>query len=104
MVFFKNISSVKVLNLFIIAVLCFNSLYIILDNLEFDSIEIVDGFDKESKSENEVDEKIEFENEIIKINDTYNLSLYIGERSILLKENLKVENLSKEILIPPPRS
>ena len=66
MIFFNNISSVKVLNLFIIAVLCFNSLYIILDNLEFDAIEIVDGFDKESKSENEVDEKIEFENEIIK--------------------------------------
>ena len=42
--------------------------------------------------------------EIIKINFSYDLALNIDEKSMLLKESLKIEGLSKEILIPPPRS
>lgn len=104
MTFFTNILNVKMLNALLIVVLCFNSAYIILDNLEFDSIEIVDVFDDESSSENEVEEKIEFEDEIIKTISAYNLALNRDRKSIQFKEDIKIKNLSRKISIPPPRS
>jgi hypothetical protein len=56
MTFFTNILNIKMLNALLIAVLCFNSVYIILDNLEFDSFEIVDAIDDGSNSDKEIEE------------------------------------------------
>jgi hypothetical protein len=103
-IFFSNILNIKMLNALLIAVLCFNSLCIILDNLEFDTMEIVDVMDYESSSEKEVEEKIEFDDEISKIILTYDLAFNKEGKTIQFKKNKKIENLCKKIFIPPPLS
>lgn len=85
------------------AVLCFNAGYILFDNLEFDSIEIVDNIDSESNSENEVEEKIEFEDEIIKIHLDYHLVIHNIRQALLLKGDEKIQSGTKKIVVPPPR-
>jgi hypothetical protein len=102
----KNTSKIRILNTFIMCffvfAMFFSPIHDLFQNFNFDSIGVVDDFDK-NKSEKEIDKKVEFEDEFVKTVFAHHFNIIQSEKHKFHNPADKVSNGNKRILIPPPR-
>jgi len=80
----------------------FNSVIDLFQENNFDSIEIVDDIETD-KSEKEIDEKTEFEDDFLKSAFTHNFNKTQAEKRRFENPTDEDSNINQRIFIPPPQ-